>query len=239
MSIDLSSIKNTSVSAPPVGQVEVPEDSLADINSLDLPSELNELSLGPPVPPKSPETIAMETEQRIILQLYQSKFPSELSILANELSYQNLNMLDLAALEALRGKCDKILGGSSAIDNKKKMFNSLLYVIEKISVYSGIECSGLTSTLLADKDYQRDVTRLALKYLSTSEMNPEALVPMKVLTTAIQLHANAELKRETAMITQKITSPANHETNSNRNEKHGNETSADNVAQLNNNYKDL
>lgn len=225
MSIDLSSIKNTQFDSK-VAKVE-PEIN----NTLDDFDDMNGLSLEMPFeapPVKSRETIEKETEQRIILQLYQSKFPEELSILANELSYMNLSMLDLAALEALRDKCDRILGGSSAIDNKRKMLNSFIYVIEKISIYSGLECNGLTQTLLSDKDFQKDITRLALKHLSASEMQPELLVPMKIITTAVQIQANNEIKKEQVIITQKMSQQ--------------NDNIAElkpNVANLDTKYKDL
>lgn len=204
MSIDLSSIKNTQFDSK-VSKVETEINNVMPLDDLD---DMNGLSLDLPFdqpPMKSKETLEAETEARIVLQIYHSKFPEELAILANELSYQSLMLMDLEGLKALRDKCDRILGGSSALENRKRAMNSFLYVIEKLSVYSGIECSGLTSTLLNDKDYQKDVMRLSLRYLSSSEMNPEWLVLSRIITTSVQLHANNEIKREQAAITQKMS----------------------------------
>jgi hypothetical protein len=150
---------------------------------------------------KAPEVVAREQEQRIILSLYKAKFSAELEVMGDELSSKQLMAADLATLDLLREKCDALLGASSGCDNKKKMFNTCVYVLEKIACYSGVECTGLTAQLLSDAEYQKDITRLALKYLSAKDCTPEIVVPMKILSTIVQLHANAEVKRQGAQIT--------------------------------------
>jgi hypothetical protein len=158
-------------------------------------------------PPKSPEMVAREEELRVIISLYKVKFPTELLALSSELDPLVLASMDAAQLEALRDRCDKILGAGSGADNKKKMFNTCLYVIEKVGCYSGIQCEGLTAVLLADPDYQKDLMRLALKYLSVNDCRPELTVGMKIISTAVQLHASAELKAQQQAIQVKLATP--------------------------------
>lgn len=151
---------------------------------------------------KSPEVAAKEEDARLIVSLYKMKFGEELKGLAAE--FARIAEMDLAELEVLRDRCDKILGGNSGLEVKKRGFNAALYVLEKIGCMSGVKCEGLTATLLADKDYQRDLMRLALKYLSASDCNPLYTVPIKVLTTAMQLHASAEANEKKVEIQNKI-----------------------------------
>ena len=153
---------------------------------------------------KSPELIEQETEQKIILQLYIAKFPTDLSILSSELSHENLNRLDLDALKSLRNKADMILGGSTGAESKKRLFNSMIYMIEKVSCYGGLRLEGLTSNLLNDEFFQKDLMRLSLKYLSTNETKPEICCLMKLFGTMTQIYANNEIKQEQEIITQKV-----------------------------------
>lgn len=173
-----------------------------DNTELSMPIELPE----PLIESKSPELIAKEQELRIIISLYKCKFPSELSILGSELDPISVNMMDVAQLESLRDKCDRLLGASSGCDNKVKMMNMCLYIIEKIGCIGGIQCEGLTGILLKDRDYQRDITRLALKYLSASDCKPEYTVPLKILSSCVQLHANNEIIQKEKAIQQQLSS---------------------------------
>ena len=47
--------------------------------------------------------------------------------------------------------------------------------------------------------------RLCLKYLSANECKPEITVPMKIVTTAMQLHANSEIKAKAAQIEEQLS----------------------------------
>lgn len=149
--------------------------------------------LAAPVAPKSPEVAGKEEELRIIISLYKSKFGEELAVLGAELDSVALAHTDMAALESLRDRCDRILGAGSGCDNKRRTFNTCIYIIEKLGCYSGVHIEGLTAALLADREYQRDLTRLALKWLSANDCKPEYTVPMKILTTAVQIHMNHEI----------------------------------------------
>src|SRR3982751_653037 len=99
---------------------------LMDAPPLDIPSEITgpNTFIDPPMPePKSVELIQKEQETRIILSLYKTKFPEELGVLACELDPLLMNSMDIAQLESLRDKCDKLLGAGSGCDSKRKSFN--------------------------------------------------------------------------------------------------------------------
>jgi len=226
---DLSSIKKSNgttqvqQSQPPSQPIE---DEPLDLSFLDEPmGQMDNLMMPEPEPPKDPETIAKEDEQRIILMLYNNKFNQDLAIITQELSNENLQRLNLEQLKVLREKCDKILGSNSGLEVRRKSFNAMLYVIERMCCYSGLRCEGLTGQLLADDTYQKDLSRLALKYLSSSECSPEVCVSMKILSSVVQLHANNEIKQQTQQVAQKLVKQ--------------DDKLADNVASLNNNFKDL
>src|ERR1700733_1819565 len=108
-----------------------------------------------------------------------------------------LRYKSLDNLEDLRNRADILLGASSAIDNKKKLFNSCIWALEKGSVAYGFNTSGMTGILLSDKDFQKDLTRLSLKYLTAQESSAEVTTFLKVVSTAIQCSANNEIKQET------------------------------------------
>jgi len=158
----------------------------------------------PEQPEKSPDIIRQEQDARLILGLYKSKFPTELKVLSKD--FDSLDLMDLAQLNELRDRCDKILGAGSGLDAKKKLFNAIVFVLEKVGCASGVQCEGLTGNLLNDKDFQRDIMRLCLKYLSADECKPEITVPMKIVTTAMQLHANSEIKANAPLIEEQLSS---------------------------------
>lgn len=203
---DLSRLKVGAVQM----QKNMPDESasapIQNIQSVpSLYENIDDISLPPLPPPKSPELIQREQELRIIISLYQTKFPQELSILGPELDPMAMNLMDHTQLESLRDKCDRLLGGSSGCESKKKAFNACLYVIERIGCMSGVHCEGLTGLLLNDSDYQRDVTRLALRYLSASDCKPEVSIGLKIISTAVQLHANNEIKQREKAIEQQFS----------------------------------
>ena len=131
------------------------------------------------------------------------KFPTELKAFIKE--FNKLDEMDLDAINKLGDKCDKTLGCSGGLEVRKKTFNAILFVIEKVGTMNGVKCYGLTNTLLNDEDYQRDIMRLCLKYLSADECKPEYTVPLKVVTTAIQLHANNEVAETQALVENKLS----------------------------------
>ena len=155
-----------------------------------------------PIENKSPEVVQKEEDARLIVSLYKMKFGDELKALSAE--FARIGEMDLAELEVLRDRCDKILGGNSGVEVRRKTFNAALFVLEKVGCMSGFKCEGLTATLLADKDYQRDLLRLSLKYLSANDCRSEYTVPLKVVTTALQLHASAEVNEKKGVIQQHI-----------------------------------
>jgi hypothetical protein len=141
-----------------------------------------------------------------------------------------LAVTDLSGLETIRDRCDKLLGAGSGCDAKKKMFNAILYVIEKVGCAGGVQCEGLTSTLLADKEYQKDVTRLALQYLSANDCRAEISVAMKVLSTAVQLHANSEIRARQQEVKAQMAAPAAAKKVAEIDAKYGSDPSHDNIA---------
>jgi hypothetical protein len=232
MNVDLSSIKRqqqgesvkmTNEAPPPTQDLENDLD-MSFLNEPMAPS-MNDLIMPEPEAPKDPETIAKEGEQKIILLLYYNKFSEDLAIVAQELTNDNLQRLNLEQLKLLREKCDKILGSNSGLEVRRKSFNAMLYVIEKLCCYSGLKCEGLTGQLLADDTYQKDLSRLALKYLSSSECSPEVCVTMKILSSAVQIHANNEIKAQSQQVTQQLSKP--------------DEKLNDNVTTLTSQFKDL
>ena len=164
---DLSSLRIGSTVKPTPTPVDDNDNNKLNLDNLDM----SESMMSPPIVQKTAETIAKETEERIIIQLYQSKFPQELAILSTELSSQNLLMLGLDDLKNLHNKCDKLLGSSLGCESRRKLFNACIYMIEKASLYANIHCEGLTTSLVSD-----DIFWLALKYLSSSECNLETVV---------------------------------------------------------------
>jgi hypothetical protein len=153
---------------------------------------------------KSTEILRQEQDARLILGLYKSKFAIELKPLNKD--FESLDNLELSQLNELRDRCDKILGAGSGLEAKKKMFNAVVFVLEKVGCATGVQCEGLTGNLINDKDFQRDIMRLCLKYLSADECKPEITVPMKIVTTAMQLHANNEIRIKAAEINQQLSS---------------------------------
>lgn len=202
---DLSRLKIGAATSPP-SQPPPQQQSYPDFEAADLGAAEEYVEEAAEMIPKSAELIQKEEDARLIISLYKMKFGEELAALQNE--FNSMPDMDLGQLEELRDRCDKILGASSGIEVKRKTFNAAIFVIEKVGCMSGVHCEGLTATLLADKDYQRDITRLALKYLSANDCKPEITVPLKIVTTAIQLHANAEVKERQAAIEQKLADPA-------------------------------
>jgi hypothetical protein len=151
----------------------------------------------PPLPP--PKTQAQIDEEhmlRAILQMYYFKFKDDLSIFASELSGPMLAMQDLDALKSLRNRVDLILGASSATENKRKMFNTCIYVIEKISTNSGFDTTGVSGILANDVVFQKDLMRLSLKWLTTYDTQPEITVPMTIMHSMVQRNAAIEIQKE-------------------------------------------
>ncbi len=207
---DLSGLKvggqRPTVAHEPPSQPPPHELSAPDMDYEGLPEDSGTLAAPPPA--KSAETIAKEEELRIIISLYKVKFGEDLAVLGAEIDPVNMSQMDLPQLELLRDRCDKLLGAGSGCENKKRAFNTCLYVIEKLGCYGGAHLEGLTATLLADKEYQRDITRLALRYLSANDCRPEYTVPMKILTTAVQIHMNNELTAQKQVVEAKLTTGA-------------------------------
>ena len=141
-----------------------------------------------------------EFELRLILQLYYLKFKEELEILSSELSVISLANKNLKSLQELRDKCNFALEASSAVHNKSKLFNACIYAIERVTTSYGYNTNGLTSILLQDNEFQKDLVRLGLKYLTSNETSAEITVALKVMTTAIQCNANNEIEREAKRI---------------------------------------
>lgn len=220
---DLSGLKvgGQRPAAPPEPHTQPSVVELPDTDTF-IDGPLDEGILAAPPPPKSAETIAKEEELRIIISLYKVKFGEDLAVLGAEIDPVNMSQMELSQLELLRDRCDKLLGAGSGCENKKRQFNLCLYAIENIGRYSGIHLDGLTATLVADKEYQRDITRLALKWLSANDCKPEYTVPMKILTTAVQLHMNHELMAQKQVVEAKLT----------------NESAAQKLGQVNTKYQD-
>src|ERR1700679_939262 len=124
-------------------------------------------------------------ELRLILNLYRVKFPTEL-----EGFNEQLEGLTLAALEEMRKKYDMVLGASSASEVQKKTMNMLIYLAENTLASAGYDCSGTTTQLVSDQEFQKDLMRLSLKYLSGSQCKPEITVPFRVITTFMNNYAN-------------------------------------------------
>ena len=191
--------------APPASPTALPASADEDELGYDEPEDM--MSYDPPPLEKSPETREKEEELRVIISLYKLKFPEELAVLAAELDPMVMARMDVAELESLRNRCDRLLGAGSGCDNQKKAFNACLFIIEKLATLNGLQCGGLTATLLADKEYQKDVTRLALRYLSGNACRPEIAVLMKVATVAIQLHAQAEARAGQQTVESRLVAP--------------------------------
>ena len=50
--------------------------------------------------------------------------------------------MDLDQINELRDNCDKLLGAGSGLESKKKMFNAILFVLEKLGIcWNGCPCS--------------------------------------------------------------------------------------------------
>jgi len=132
---------------------------------------------------------------RIILQVYHHQFKQDLAVIAKDLSSESLLMKGVAELKELRRKCDMLLGAASASQNKKKLFNSLIYIIEKLGTTSdaltaGVNLKGLTGAAIADKDFQKDLCRLSLKHLSAREVEPEVSAGMRLVSLIMQVNHN-------------------------------------------------
>jgi len=132
---------------------------------------------------------------RIILQVYYHQFKQDLAVIAKDLSSESLLMKGVAELKELRRKCDMLLGAASASQNKKKLFNSLIYIIEKLGTTSdaliaGVNLKGLTGAAIADKDFQKDLCRLSLKHLSAREVEPEVSAGMRLISLIMQVNHN-------------------------------------------------
>lgn len=185
--IDLSRLQ---VSAAPSQHMQ----TLANSAAIDLDDDFNADSeqILPERLASSPEDDKNAFETRLILQLYKSKFPNDLDMLRDE--FVGLATMSLPDLQNLRKKCDIALGASSSSENKRKLFNSCIYGLEKICTGMGYDTTGSTALLLSDSDFQRDLLRLSLKYLSADETSAELTVGMKLVSTFVQTNANNEIK---------------------------------------------
>lgn len=207
---------------------------------------LSEIPLSTEVHPNEAKSQSIdpdrECELRIILTLYYHKFKDDLRALSNDLE-TNLANKNLHELEDLRRKCDLILGASSACDNKKKFFNSMIYFIESMGNKAGMKLNGLTATLVKDEDFQRDLCRLSLKYLSSKETLPEVTVGMRLFTTITQINYHNETIGTAASLactnTEAISAPPQGAVHKDHPKSAIIKKSSDAVSGINLNYTDL
>ena len=76
------------------------------------------------------------------------------------------------------------------------MFNACIFGIEQVTTkFLNYNTSGLTKELLMDKDFQKDILRLCLKYLNAEHSSPEITVPLKILSTMLQVNAANEMNK--------------------------------------------
>lgn len=144
------------------------------------------------LPPPSKESVKRTKELRLILQMYANRFEDHLTILSQDLA--NTEGMDEEELKELRDQCDFVLGANSAVKNDISSFNALIYTIEQIAISVDINIYGTTKVLLNDADFQRDIERLSLKYLTASRTKPEVAVGMRFLTTAMSMYrVNTEI----------------------------------------------
>lgn len=212
---DLSSIAVSEKNDAPRQKRQAPID---DLDNIEIPDDLDNMPpmeggqmmpAEPPPAPLTPEQIKKHFELRCVLALYFSKFSEDLSIIGPEFSPEMLTHKTVDELEDLRNRADILLGASSAIDNKKKLFNSCVWALEKVTISSGYNTYGMTGVLLQDKDFQKDLTRLSLKYLTSNESSAEVTCFLKVVSTAIQCSAENEIKQDIAVETKQIQQAAN------------------------------
>ena len=188
---DLSSLEVSHDATP---EYTIAEDTFAADSDLpvdlDLAFEANEQ---PQVPQLSEEDADKLFELRMILTFYYKSFEKELAMLAEEFTQLSLAQKNIEQLESLRKKADMILGCASGVQSKAKMFNACIFAIEKFSTHFGYNITGTTNVLLNDPDFQIDIKRLAIKWLTSGETRPEVTCAMKLLSTmAQQCYANEQ-----------------------------------------------
>jgi hypothetical protein len=127
-----------------------------------------------------------------ILRLYLIKFKDDLK------DYQKvkLDKLNLEKLIEMRNTFDSILGANTSIGNKNKIFYSAIYFVEKAVVnFNLLDVDGLTQVLYSNQDFQKDLMRLSLKYLTVSDAKPEVAVPLTIIQTMFELDRVNSLKK--------------------------------------------
>lgn len=127
-----------------------------------------------------------------ILRLYLIKFKDDLK------DYQKIKLdkLSLEKLIEMRNTFDSILGANTSIGNKNKMFYSAIYFVEKAVVnFNLLDVNGLTQVLYSNQDFQKDLMRLSLKYLTVADAKPEVAVPLTIMQTMFELDRVNSIKK--------------------------------------------
>lgn len=122
----------------------------------------------------------------LILAAYADKFPDDLAFIEDELTPAALVGLNLDELRALRDRCDMAVGMNMASENRRQMFNTCIYALEHFTTSMGFNTTGSTARLVVNKDFQKNLARLSLKWLSEKETSAEYAVLGCMITTFAQ-----------------------------------------------------
>ena len=71
------------------------------------------------------------------------------------------------------------------VKGKEEKRKSAFPLLATILFSAGYNLNGLTSALINDSDFQRDLCRLSLKYISATETQPEISAGMRLLSTMV------------------------------------------------------
>jgi len=104
---------------------------------------------------------------------------------------------------------------------------------------AGMKLNGLTATLAKDEDFQRDLCRLSLKYLSSKETLPEVTVGVRLFTTITQINYHNETASLACTNTEAISAPTQGAVRKDHPKYAIIKKSSDAVSGINLNYTDL
>ena len=144
---------------------------------------------GPTIDDPGPPTATAVKEKQmllLILAAYADKFPADLAFIEAELTSDALIGQTLGELRALRDRCDMAVGINMASENKRQIFNTCIYALENFTTSMGFNTTGATARLISNKDFQKNLTRLSLKWLSEKETSAEYAVLGCMITTFAQ-----------------------------------------------------
>lgn len=152
------------------------------------PFDYPEPEYAPPDPEPEPEPKYGQDRRRqiLLLQMYLNEFPAKLSAYKKT----DLESLTMKELEQLLQEFQYILGAKQNVSAAVNAMKVGVVMLEKATtMFSPLQADGLSQVINTDQEAVDDMKCLALKYTSMMNVEPEVRLGMRVVQTALTLHA--------------------------------------------------